>query len=193
LLRAYTYFVSRLGNEAESLRLAQKALDLDPLNEDSYENWVGALFDARRYEEAVRFAEQTKRKSPDLYDDELLLAMCFLMLGRLRQAQEQLAFVRIDSWERLTGEALVLGRSGDRSGAERKILRMQSLMGDAASYQYAQIYSDLGDKEKALATLEHAWTVRDPGLFNIRVDPLLDPLRKEPRFEALLKKMNFPA
>jgi hypothetical protein len=70
---------------------------------------------------------------------------------------------------------------------------MQSLVGDAASYQYAQIYADLGDKEKALAALEHAWSVRDPGLFNIRVDALMDPLREEPRFAALLKKMNFPA
>jgi serine/threonine-protein kinase len=193
LLRGYSFFLSQLGNQPESLRLAQKALELDPLNQDSYENWVGALFDARRYEEAVRFAEQTKRNSPELYDDEGLLGMCLLMLGRLREAQAQFALQRVDSWQRLTSEALVLARSGDRGGAERKIQRMQSLVGDAATYQYAQIYADLGDKEKALAMLEHAWAVRDPGLFNIRVDALMDPLRKEPRFEALAKKMNFPA
>jgi serine/threonine-protein kinase len=193
LLRGYSFFLSQLGNQAESLRLAQKALELDPLNEDSYENWVGALFDARRYDEALRFAEDTRRKSPELFDDDSLLGMCLLMLGRLRQAQEKFALGRADSWQRLTSEALVLARSGDRAGAERKIQRMQSLVGDAASYQYAQIYADLGDTAKALAALEHAWAVRDPGLFNIRVDALMDPLRKEPRFEALVKKMNFPA
>ena len=193
LVRAYSFFVSQLGNQPESLRLAQKALELDPLNEDSYENWVGALFDARRYGEAVRFADETKRKSPELYDDEGLLGMCLLMLGRLREAQERFSLARADSWERLTGEALVLARSRDRAGAERKVQRMQSLVGDAASYQYAQIYADLGDKDRAFGALEHAWAVRDPGLMNIRVDAFLDPLRSDPRFEAIIKRMNFPS
>ena len=193
LVTAYSYFVSQLGNQAESLRLAQKALELDPLNNDSYENWVGALFDARRYEEAVRFAEETKRKSPELFDDPLLLGYCLVMVNRLREAQSQFSTLNPDRWERLTGEALVFARSGDRDRAERSIQRMQSLVGDAASYQYAQIYSDLGDKDRAIAALEHAWSVRDPGLFNIRVDPLLDPLRSDPRFQTIIKRMNFPA
>jgi serine/threonine-protein kinase len=192
LLRAYSFFVSRTGNQTESLRLAQEALELDPLNEDSYENWAGALFDARRYDEAVRFIEATRRKSPDLFSDAQLLGMCLLMLGRLKEAQEQFSHGRPDNWPRLTGEALVMGRSGDRSGAEGKIRRMQELFSDAASYQYAQIYADLGDKEKAIASLEHAWAVRDPGLIDILVDPLLDPLRGEPRFKAIVRKLNFP-
>ncbi len=193
LVTAYSYFVSQLGNQAESIRLAQKALELDPLSEDSHENWVGALFDARRYQEAVEFAETTKRKSPELFNDQLLLGHCLVMVGRLREAQEQYSALHADRWERLTGEALILARSGDRDGAERKIHRMQALFGDAASYQYGQIYADIGDKERAIAALEHAWSVRDPGLFNIRVDPLLDPLRSDPRFQAIIGKMNFPA
>ena len=193
LVSAYSLFVSQIGNQAESLRLAQKALDLDPLNRDSYENWVGALFDARRYEEAVRFAEGTKRKSPELYDDPLILGHCLVMLGRLREAKEQYSVLNPDRWERLTGEAVIFARSGDRAGAEQNIKRMQSLFGDAASYQYAQIYANLGDKDRALASLEHAWSVRDPGLFNIRVDPFFDPLRKNARFQAIVRRMNFPA
>ena len=115
------------------------------------------------------------------------------MLGRLRQAREQYSLVKPDRWERLTGEAIIFARSGDRAGAEQKIKRMQSLYGDAASYQYAQIYASLGDKDRALAALEHAWSVRDPGLFTIRIDPLLDPLRNDARFQAIIKRMNFPA
>ena len=193
LVSAYSLFVSQIGNQAESLRLAQKALELDPLNKISYENWVGALYDARRYEEAVLFAEETKRKSPDLYDDPLVLGHCLVMLGKLQQAKDQYAILGADRWERLTGEAVILARSGDRAGAEQNIKRMQSIYGDAASYQYAQIYANLGDKDRALASLEHAWSVRDPGLFNIRVDPFLDPLRKNVRFQAIVRRMNFPA
>jgi TolB-like protein/Tfp pilus assembly protein PilF len=193
LLRRYSYFVSRNGDVTEGIRLADKAIELDPLNPDSYENRVGALFDARRYQEAVHFAEETRRKSPDLLRSPTLLGDCLQMLGRYREAQQQYSLGRPDQYERLTGEALLLARTGDREGAERKLQRMQQIFGDAASYQYGEIYTQLGDRDRALAALERAWVIRDGGLNGIRIDPMLDPLRGDPRFERIVKRMNFPA
>jgi serine/threonine-protein kinase len=193
VLGRYSYFVSRLGNQAESLRVADKMLELEPLDPDSYENRVGALLDARRYQDAVNFAEETKRKSPDLFQDPLLLGLCLIMVGKFPEAQKQLELANPDKWERLTGEAVILARSGDKAGVERKVERMQQVFGDAASYQYAEIYAQAGDKERALSAIEAAWAVRDGGLINILVDALLDPIRREPRFEAIVKRMNFPS
>ena len=65
--------------------------------------------------------------------------------------------------------------------------------GDAASYQYAQIYSVLGDKARALSELERAWDIRDSGLLWLKVDPTFDPLRDEPRFRALVERLDFPS
>ena len=70
---------------------------------------------------------------------------------------------------------------------------MQQMFGDAASYQYGEIYAQLGDKGRALAALERAWEIRDGGLIAIRNDPALDPLRGDPRFEAIVKRMNYPS
>lgn len=193
LLRRYSYFVGRTGNIAESVRIAERVVELDPLNADSYVNRVGAEFDARRYEQAIRIAEETKRKSPDLFNVPILLGDCLTMLGRFREAREQYALAQPDSWERLTGEAVVMARTGDKAGAARNLKRMKQLFGDAGSYQYGEIYTQLGDKERALAALDRAWAVRDGGLMNIRLDPLLDPLRPDPRFQAIVKRMNFPA
>jgi len=192
-LRRHSYFMARIGNESESLRLSAKAIELDPLDPDTYGNHVGALFDAQRYQEAVDFAEETKRKSPDLFQERILLGDCYLMLGRFREAQQQYSLGRPDQWERLLGEALLLARTGDRGGAQQKLQRMQQLFSDAASYQYGEIYAQLGEKDRAIAALERAWTIRDGGLMNIRIDPALDPLRGDPRFEAIIKRMNFPA
>ena len=191
-LSRYSYFVSRLGNQAESLRSADKVLELEPLDPDSYANRVGALLDARRFDDALAFAEETKRKTPDLFDDPLLLGLCLLLLGKFVQARLQFEMAGPDKWERLTGEAIILARTGDGAGVERKVARMQQVFGDAASYQYAEIFAQAGDKERALSALEAAWAVRDAGLINIQVDPLLDPIRNEPRFEAIVKRMNFP-
>jgi serine/threonine-protein kinase len=191
-LSFYSFFVSRLGDQAESLRSADKVLELNPLDPDSYANKVGALFDARRYSDAVAFAEAAKRKSPDLFADPLLLGICLVMAGRLREAQEQFAMGKPEQWERLAGEAIVFARSGNKAAVEQKVQRMQQLFGDAASYQYAEIFAQAGDKERALASMDSAWAIRDGGLINIRVDPFLDPIRNEPRFQAIVEKMNFP-
>jgi len=192
ILSRYSYFVSRLGDQAESLRTADKVLELEPLDPDSYANRVGALLDARRYQEAVKFAEETQRKSPDLFHDPLLLGLCLMMVGKLGEAKQQFELANPDKWERLTGEALIFARTGDSTGVQRKLQRMQELFGEAASYQYAEIYAQTGDRERALSALEAAWAVRDAGLISVLVDPLLDPIRSDPRFEAIVKRMNFP-
>jgi serine/threonine-protein kinase len=191
-LSFYSFFVSRLGDQAESLRSADKVLELNPLDPDSYANKVGALFDARRYSEAVAFAQETKRKSSDLFHEPLLLGICLVMVGRLREAQEQFAMGKPDQWERLAGEAVAFARGGDKAAVQQKLQRMQQLFGDAASYQYAEIFAQAGDKQRALAALDSAWAIRDGGLINIQVDPFLDPIRNEPRFQAIVKRMNFP-
>lgn len=193
LIRRHSYFVARSGDPSEAVPLADKAIELDPLNPDSYENRVGALFDARRYAEALRFAEETKRKSPEMFDAPVLLGDCLQMLCRFREAQQQYSLGRPDQWERLTGEALLLARTGERGGAIGKLQRMQQLFGDAGSYQYGEVYTQLGDKDRAFAALERAWEIRDGGLMNLRNDPMLDPLRADPRYKALVKKLNFPS
>ena len=65
-------------------------------------------------------------------------------------------------------------------------------MGDAFAYQYATIYAQWGDRAKALEWLDTAVRLRDPGLLNLKTDPLFDPLRKEPRFQAVMRELKFP-
>jgi hypothetical protein len=64
--------------------------------------------------------------------------------------------------------------------------------GDAAAYQYAQIYTQWGERNTALEWLEKAMRLHDPGMLHLKVDPLMDPLRKEPRFQSVLRDMQFP-
>ena len=57
---------------------------------------------------------------------------------------------------------------------------------------FAYAYLGLGNKDRALTYLEQAYEEQDPALFYLKVGPFLDPLRPEPRFQALLRRVNFP-
>ena len=70
--------------------------------------------------------------------------------------------------------------------------RIQALQADTAAYQYSTIYAQWGDIAKALDWLESAMRLRDPGLSLLRTDPLMDPLRKEPRYQSVERQLKFP-
>jgi hypothetical protein len=69
---------------------------------------------------------------------------------------------------------------------------LQSWYGDRGAYQYAEIYSQWGNTPNALAWLEKALRLGDSGLAALKVDELLDPLRDEPRFQAIQHSLKFP-
>jgi hypothetical protein len=65
-------------------------------------------------------------------------------------------------------------------------------MGDASAYQCAQNYAQWGNIPKAPERLETALRLRDSGLVDLKTDPLMDPLRKQPRFQAIERALKFP-
>jgi len=69
---------------------------------------------------------------------------------------------------------------------------MKQTGGDAAAYQFAEIHAQWGERDAALDWLEKAMRLRDPGLIYLKTDPLLDPLRHEPRFQAVERELQFP-
>ena len=116
-----------------------------------------------------------------------------MMVGRTGEAKDSFAHSEPNSPFRLVGEAVLAARTGDRSGATEKMARLQQLYGVTASYQYAEIHAQLGEVDAAFASLDRAWQIKDGGLLSLRVDPWIDPIRNDPRFAALMNKMNFPS
>jgi len=88
--------------------------------------------------------------------------------------------------------ALLAARTGDRAGAERMMAQAKQQYGAAASYQYGEICTQLGDRDRAFAEFDNAIAAKDAGLAYLKVDPFLAPIRNDPRYAALLRRLNFP-
>src|SRR5262249_35531835 len=88
--------------------------------------------------------------------------------------------------------ALAYHRLGRHADAEAALAREEALEGDAGAVDYAQVFAQWGNVPKALSWLETALRLRDPNIVVMKTDPLLDPLRKEPRFQAIERALKFP-
>jgi len=88
--------------------------------------------------------------------------------------------------------AVVYERLGRHAAAAAAVAKVRRDGGNAAAYQLAEIYTQWGDRKSALDWLEKAMRLRDPGLVYLKTDPLMDALRNEPRFQAVMRALKFP-
>ena len=192
-LSDFSFMMGALGKGAEAIRLADQVIELDPLNINSYVTRYMALVASRRYDEAVSFSQDLERTRPHLFNWPEGVAWLLIAQNKLAEAEPYLRKAPADNYNRLVNEAVIFARTGNGNEVPAIIARLRQLYGDAASYQYAQIYAQAGDKDRAFAALGRAWEIRDSGLLKINIDPYMEPLRSDPRYRLLVDKMNFPA
>jgi TolB-like protein len=181
-----------LGDGAQSLALADRFIALDPLNPSAYYSRGLCLDVLRRYAEAIEFFDKALAIAPQRTDPKSSISDMLILLNRRDEARAVLAKIPPNDVFRQTDEAILAARGGDRAGAEAILAKLRAVDGDAASYQYGQIYTQLGDADRAFAAFDKAVEVRDPGLLTFKRDPFLDPIRRDPRYAALLTRLKFP-
>lgn len=184
---------ARLGDANEGLSLANRLIALDPLNPSAYRRKAEALFVLRRYAQAIEAGQKGVQLAPKTFNTWFIMGDSHLMLGQPREALAKYTHLPASDTFRMTGEAVAAARMGEAVGAERILARLMKQDGTLSCYQYAEVRAQLGQKERAFAELDNALTYRDPGLRYLKTDPFLDPIRNDPRYAALLKRLNFPA
>lgn len=192
LLRTYALLLGQSGRHREARRTIVKASNLDPLNPVASEFHALVLYYARAYAEAAHYARRSLQLSPDRKKVRSILAISLIELGKTAEAKAELGTLQPTDFRRLVGESVIAARAGDRATAVANLRVMQREYGDAAHYQYAEIHAQLRNADQAIAELRLAFDKRDPGMAGIRIDPFLDPVRRDPRFAAIDAKLNFP-
>jgi TolB-like protein/tetratricopeptide (TPR) repeat protein len=181
-----------LGHADTAISDARHGVALDPLNPLSHRALGETLRYARRYEEAIAAYQASIAADPEHADEAYALrGLSHYAAGNLSLAQSSCE-ARPDSFRSQVCRALIYDRLGRHADAAAVVAKIMQRGGDAAAYQYAEIYGQWGDRKAALDWLEKAMRLHDPGLVYTKVDPLMDPLRKDPRFQAIERELRFP-
>jgi TolB-like protein/Tfp pilus assembly protein PilF len=184
-----------LGQFDRAIAEGKRAIELDPLSLIINANLSLVYFSARRYDEAETQARKSLEMDSRFFLAHYILGESFQLKGRLKEAIPE--FQKSVELNNDPYSIAMLGQAYARNGQENEARKILARLNDEAKSRYvppyalAYILSALGDKERAIDELEHAYH-EGPGnyLFLIKVDPLLDDLRGQPRFEALVQKIT---
>jgi TolB-like protein/Tfp pilus assembly protein PilF len=190
---AYALYLARLGRSGEAISEAERGLQLDPISLNAHHMVAYCYYGARQYDKAldqIRKASALNLVAPDSWI-HWTLGIIYRDEGNYEKA--------IREFRMVANEPHFLGHLGDayaragRFGEANEIiskLRASVRQDGVGTYEIALIYAGLGDKEEAFSWLERSFKARDKGLTYLKMDPGMDPLRSDPRFESLLRRVG---
>jgi TolB-like protein len=184
-----------LGRHDEALAEGRRATELDPLSPSILIDCVFPLMFQHDVAGVTRLTKRAGELDPTFYAVPTMDGWTDLEMGRYRDAVPKLArATTMDAPPFVTALlGYALGMSGDRARAMATLdsLKLRSPHGQAAPFNQGMVYFGLGDRKRAIDLFEQAYDANSEFLFWLGQDPLFEPLRSEPRFMALLKKLNF--
>src|SRR5881394_653216 len=185
--------LSALGQFEGAIAEGKRAVELDPLSLIINTDLGQDLYYARRYDEAIAQLHKTIEMDPRFYFAHWALGTALQLKGQLSDAvAEYSKAVELNddpSVLALLGQAYA--RAGQRDEAQKILLRLseEAKSRYVQAYSFVLMYLALGDKERAIDEMERAYRERDANVAQIKVDPMLDDLRGNQRFEALVNRI----
>ena len=176
------------GRFDEALKLNRRAVDLDPLDANSWERLGETEVFMGQLDQAAADCKKALELNPEVSG---VLSQIYLMQGRPQDALREVERVHYAPLRAflyaLTYHAL--GREKESDAALRE-LKMKYHASNA--FEIAEVYAFRNQTDEAFEWLDRAYAQRDPSMMSTKVQPLLNSLHNDPRFAALLKKLNLP-
>jgi tetratricopeptide (TPR) repeat protein len=184
-----------MGNVDEALREIELAVELDPVSQAIIRDQGMTLYYARQYDKAMEKGLIALDIDPDFIAVHRLLSLCYLAKGMF-----DAALIENKKWGALTMNdvktklalAHIYATAGKRKETEQLIddINTHYLLGENDYRSMALIYAALGERDAAFYWLEESFERRESALCSLKLDPKLDSLRNDPRFEALVNKLG---
>jgi serine/threonine protein kinase/tetratricopeptide (TPR) repeat protein len=181
----YGLFLGGMGRFDEAEAEMQKALDLDPVSAPVYADYGKVLYLAHRYPEALEKYDKAYDINASFGAMQFERELVYEQLGRLddwvasREKRGQIDDEGRDAFRRE-------GFKGFWTVDYQRAIKTQRHKG----YNLAALFARMGDNNRAFEALEYTMSKRNHALTDLKVDPLFEPLRSDPRFDELLRCMN---
>lgn len=192
--RFYSNILLYLGKTDEALSEEKKAISLDPLS--AVENYVlgRQYYFSRKYDSAISQLQKNVALYPKFLSSYLTLGWVYIQTKAHSKAIDAFSNLPIVPFDQGNNGILSLSYAYAAEGdvAKSKILLAKVSDEDRLKcpYPLAYVYFSLGKTDDCFAALEQAYRIHQLSILVLKVDPVFDPIRNEPRFKSLLKRMN---
>jgi len=179
-----------LGRLDEAVRLSRQAVDMDPINANSWEDLGENEFLLGQLDVAAAHSKKALELNPDVFPGLIQLSKIYIMQGRPQDALPEIELIRNAAVSAYLYPIAyyALGRKKESDTALSTLIAKYH----ESTYGIAQVYAFRSQSDEAFAWLDRAYAQRNTGLISTKVNPLLKNLHKDPRFAAFLKKLNLP-
>ncbi|MGH9794176.1 MAG: tetratricopeptide repeat protein [Candidatus Acidiferrales bacterium] len=193
----YAYQLITQGRKEHALREIRLAQELDPLSLIINTDLGEILCYAGRYDEAIQQSKQTLEMDPSFTLARRVLGWTYARKGMHAESIAELQKAMAISGSRadlLMSLAYSYAMAGKRVEARAVLAQMKTLYGPSPDIAFglAVAYAAAGEKDRAFASLDKAYRERSASMVLVGVTPVLDPLRTDPRFAALLRRVGLP-
>lgn len=187
----YAFYLVRTGQLDQALAEIERSVDLDPVSGSTFHAEGFIDYFSRRYDKALAITQSVRVLKTNLPDWNFLLGDIYVGKGNYTQAIAE--FLKSGDGPYSLGHVgYAYAHLGQKAAAMNTIVRLeQDVRRDGIGrYEIALVYIGLGNKQEAFKWLEDAYRVHDVGLVYLKVDPCLDPLRSEPEFNDLMRRVG---
>lgn len=187
----YAFYLVRTGQLQEAVSEIERSVDLDPVSGSTFHAEGFIYYFSRQYDQALAVTRTVRGLKIDLPDWNFLLGDIYAGKGSYKESID--AFLKSGNGPYSIGHlGNVYARTGQVTAAKRCISQLKGRVKNegVGRYEIALVYAGLGDRDNAFAWLEEAYRAHDVGLVYLKIDPCLDPLRSDLRFQYLLRRVG---
>ena len=190
---SYAAYLGAMGRFDDAVAEANKAAELAP--SAMADITLGRIYySMRRYDQAVDYCQRSLKKEDNVLGHFFL---GFIYVAQQKREEGIAEFQKATTYSKnggaLAGLAYGYAVNGRKEDAEKIISELNSgtASGLIVPYRLAAVYVALGDKDKAIQWLTKEYEDRGNWMTQLKVDPVMDPLRSDPRFQDLMRRMKF--
>ncbi len=189
----YAEFLSWQGRFEEAFAESGQARRLDPLSLIIASDYAAILYDSRQYDNAVKQCRSALELDPNFDHARDSMIPSYLQLGRYDEIDLVNRWAdREEGPEMLAWRAAIYSRSGHAEEARRALAKLEQISRSRADRTETLLiaYSGTGQKEQVIELLQKAYSEHSNAVVQIKVDPMYDPIRSDPRLEDLMHRVG---